>query len=117
MDRKRKESTVKRAVALRYMPKQDHAPKVTAKGAGAVAQKIIDLAKKHGVPIKEDPALVQILAQLDFYQEIPPPVYLVVAEILAFVYSMDRQRAEMKGVAASKTNPITPEIPTSKPRG
>ncbi len=109
----RRGGTIKKAVALRYVPKQDQAPKVTAKGAGAVAQKIIDLAKAQGIPIHEDPALVQVLAQLDFYQEIPASVYLVVAEILAFVYSMDRQRAKMKGIAAPKTDSKTPEIRTS----
>jgi len=46
---------------------------------------------KHGIPIQEDPALVQILAQLDFYQEIPPSVYGVVAEILAFIYRMNQK--------------------------
>jgi flagellar biosynthesis protein len=61
-----------------------------------LAQKIIDLAREHGVPIQEDPALVQILAQLDFYQEIPPSVYVVVAEILAFVYSMNHRWSELK---------------------
>jgi flagellar biosynthesis protein len=62
-----------------------------------LAQKIIELAQKHGVPIKEDPALVQILAQLDFYQEIPPSTYLVVADILAFIYSMNNRWHDLKG--------------------
>jgi len=93
---KGKGKSIKRAVALRYLPEQDQAPKVTAKGTGHVAQKIIDLALKHGVPIREDPALVQVLAQLDFYQEIPPSIYVVVAEILAFVYSMNHRRSALK---------------------
>ncbi len=80
-----------KAVALRYRPPRDPAPRVMAKGAGLVAQKIIDLGRKHGVPIQEDPGLIQILAQLDFYQEIPPKIYAVVAEILAFVYRLNRQ--------------------------
>ena len=70
---------------------------MTAKGSGILAQKIIELAKKHGVPIKEDAALVEVLAQLDFYQEIPPTVYVVVAEILAFVYSMNQRQSLLKG--------------------
>jgi flagellar biosynthesis protein len=82
---------LRQAVALKYLPKADRAPKVTAKGSGLVAEKIVDLAKKHGVPIQEDPTLVQILAQLDFYQEIPPSVYGVVAEILAFIYKMNQK--------------------------
>jgi flagellar biosynthesis protein len=79
------------AVALRYTPKEDRAPKVTAKGSGRVAEKIIALAKEHGIPIQEDPALVQVLSQLDFYEEIPPSVYGVVAEILAFIYSLNQK--------------------------
>ncbi len=80
-----------KAVALKYTPKVDRAPKVTAKGSGLVAEKIIDLARKHKVPIREDPALVQVLSQLDFRQEIPPSVYGVVAEILAFIYSLNHR--------------------------
>jgi flagellar biosynthesis protein len=56
-----------------------------------VAEKIIEVARRHGIPIQEDPALIQVLAGLDLNQEIPPAVYLVVAEILAFVYSVSRR--------------------------
>jgi flagellar biosynthesis protein len=80
-----------KAVALRYRPPRDPAPRVMAKGAGLVAQKIIDLGREHGISIQEDPGLIQILAQLDFYQEIPPKIYAVVAEILAFVYMLNRE--------------------------
>ncbi len=79
------------AVALKYGPEISGAPKVAAKGSGLLAQKIIELAKKHNIPIKEDPDLVQILARLELNQEIPPSVYKVVAEILAFVYSLNQQ--------------------------
>lgn len=82
---------VQKAVALRYIPTLDRAPKVTAKGSGLLAQKIIELAREHGIPIQEDPVLMQILSQLDFYQEIPPTIYVVVAEILAFVYSVNNR--------------------------
>ncbi|MCX5906263.1 MAG: EscU/YscU/HrcU family type III secretion system export apparatus switch protein [Deltaproteobacteria bacterium] len=91
MDPKEEKKRSPKAVALRYAPHQDPAPKVTAKGSGFVAQKIIELARQHGIPIKEDPALVQILAQLDLNQEIPPSIYVLVAEILAFVYSMNQK--------------------------
>ncbi len=96
MDSKGKKRSAREAVALRYVPGQDQAPKVTAKGSGIVAWKIIELAEKHGVPIKEDPALVEVLGRLDFYQQIPPTVYVVVAEILAFVYSMSRRRSALR---------------------
>ncbi len=93
MKNQEKKKPTPQAVALKYAPRVDRAPKVTAKGSGLVAEKIIELAKKHRIPIQEDPALVQILSQLDFYQEIPPSVYAVVAEILAFIYSMNKKYA------------------------
>jgi flagellar biosynthesis protein len=101
MGRKEKKNSLKKAVALRYNPPKDRAPKVTAKGSGLIAEKIIELAKSHGVPIQEDPALVQILSQLDFHQEIPPSVYLVVAEILAFIYSVNN-KCKVRGQAPFK---------------
>lgn len=91
MTKKDEKRSLPKAVALRYRSSRDPAPRVTAKGAGLVAQKIIDLGREHGIPIQEDPGLIQILAQLDFYQEIPPKIYAVVAEILAFVYRLNRE--------------------------
>ena len=65
------------AVALKYNATTDNAPKITAKGHGLVADNIIALAKAHGIPMREDPNLVQVLVQLDLRQEIerrPLPV-------------------------------------------
>ena len=97
MSKKDTKNSLPRAVALRYQPSRDPAPRVTAKGAGVVAQKIIDLGKEHGIPIQEDPGLIQVLTQLDFYQEIPPKIYAVVAEILAFVYRLHPRVPETPG--------------------
>jgi flagellar biosynthesis protein len=91
METKEKKPPRRRAVSLRYIPGKDPAPRITAKGEGLVADKIIELARQYGIPIKEDPALIQILAQLDLNQEIPPSIYIIVAEILAFVYSLHRK--------------------------
>lgn len=82
----------KTAVALKYDPIKDGAPKVSAKGSGAVADNIISLAKEHGIPVKDDPDLVEILAKLEIEEEIPSEVYVVVAELLAFVYSVNKKR-------------------------
>ena len=82
----------KKAVALKYDRKTDSSPKVTAKGKGKVARKIIELAKKHDVPIKDDPDLIEVLSALDIDEEIPSEIYVVVAELLAFVYSMNSHR-------------------------
>jgi flagellar biosynthesis protein len=81
-----KEPRTAQAVALRYDPAEDDAPKVTAKGRGLIAERIIQLARAHQVPIREDRDLVQILSMLELNREIPPVVYQAVAEILAFIY-------------------------------
>lgn len=78
----------KKAVALKYEAEKDTAPKVVAKGRGFIAQKIIELARQHGVPMKEDDALVEVLSKLDIYEEIPVELYKAVAEILVFVYQV-----------------------------
>lgn len=74
------------AVALGYDAEKDNAPRVLASGQGVVAQKIIELAKQNGVMIKEDPLLVAALATLEVDTLIPPELYAVVAEVLAYVY-------------------------------
>ena len=77
MKREEKEITV--AAALKYESAKDNAPRVTAKGRGYIADKIIAEARRHGIPIKEDPALVQILSRLDIDEHIPPELYKAVA--------------------------------------
>ncbi|MCH7694929.1 MAG: EscU/YscU/HrcU family type III secretion system export apparatus switch protein [Proteobacteria bacterium] len=76
----------KQAVALYY--DQLTAPKVTAKGAGDLADKIIALALENDVPIREEPELVQLLAKVELGDEIPELLYVAVAEIIAFVYML-----------------------------
>lgn len=80
----------KRAVALRYDATRDGAPKVVAKGKGRTADMILALAKKNGVPVRQDPNLVQVLSRLKIDQEIPPEVYRAVAAILAFLHRVNR---------------------------
>ena len=82
----------KKAVALQYKPGEDYAPKVTAKGEGRIAEKIIELARRHGIPIKDDPDLIEVLSKLDLHESIPPTVYIAVAELLAFVYSLNKKQ-------------------------
>ncbi|MGC8868818.1 MAG: FlhB-like flagellar biosynthesis protein [Sulfurihydrogenibium sp.] len=82
----------KKAVALKYERYKDNAPKVVAKGKGEIAKKIIEVAKQHGIYIKEDPDLVEVLSGLDLYEEIPEDLYKVVAEILAFIYKVKQKR-------------------------
>ncbi|MFC1891144.1 EscU/YscU/HrcU family type III secretion system export apparatus switch protein [Thermodesulfobacteriota bacterium] len=83
----------KKAAALKYDSIKDNAPKITAKGTGLVAERIIELAAKEGIPVTEDPDLATALIQLDFHEEIPPEMYTAVAEILAFTYGLNRRMA------------------------
>jgi flagellar biosynthetic protein FlhB len=77
------------AVALRYRPAEMGAPRVVAKGAGELAAKIKEAARKAGVPIVERRALARALYRtVEVGSEIPPALYRAVAEILAFIYSL-----------------------------
>lgn len=89
-DRSEESKGPREAVSIKYAPERGDAPRVTAKGRGKIAQKMIALAKAESVPIREDPDLVTALAQLDWYQEIPPELYKAVAEVLAFAYRLNR---------------------------
>lgn len=88
---------IKKAVALKYRKSIDNAPKITAKGSGLIAEKIIELARSQGIFIKEDAALVEVLSRLDLNEEVPPEVYVLVAEMLAFVYSLNKRWGELHG--------------------
>ncbi|MGD8991180.1 MAG: EscU/YscU/HrcU family type III secretion system export apparatus switch protein [Desulfobacterales bacterium] len=78
-----------KAVALTYDKEKDAAPKVVAKGRGQVAEKIIETARAHHVPLVKDESLVQVLEALDLETQIPPELYRAVAEVLAFVYRLN----------------------------
>lgn len=80
------------AVALGYDIDKKAAPKVLAKGAGHVAERILELARENGVPIREDADLVQALSKLDLGASIPKELYPAVAEVLAYVYRMNNRR-------------------------
>lgn len=83
------ESNIKRAVAMAYQP-GDGAPRVIAKGGGVTAEAIIALAREHGVYVHRSPELVSLLMQVDLDREIPPELYLAVAELLAWLYRLDQ---------------------------
>ena len=81
------------AVSLKYRPESDNAPRITAKGKGKIAEKIIKIAKEHNIYIHEDPDMIEVLSQFDINDEIPPDLYFVVAELLTFVYSLNKNMA------------------------
>lgn len=74
------------AVALSYDPARDNAPQVVASGKGILARQILDLAFAHGIKVRTDPDLAQMLAVLEIGSVIPAEAFLAVAEILAYVY-------------------------------
>ncbi|WFE68835.1 EscU/YscU/HrcU family type III secretion system export apparatus switch protein [Thiomicrospira sp. R3] len=74
------------AVSLEY--NGDSAPRVSAKGSGLIAQQIIELAKQHNIPIKQDPELSALLSQVELNQEIPPVLYEAIVQVLVFAYQV-----------------------------
>ena len=78
-----------KAVALKYNKEKDAAPKITAKGRGVIAEKIVETAQAHHVPLYEDKNLVQVLEALELETEIPRELYRAVAEVLAFIYRLN----------------------------
>lgn len=77
------------AVALTYGKNQGGAPKVVARGRGIIAQAIIERAKQHDIYVHESEDLVGLLMQVELDQEIPPQLYLAVAELLAWLYRLE----------------------------
>ena len=85
------------AVALKYQRPHDPAPRVVAKGEGEFAGKILELARQHGVAVREDPDLVQLLSAVELETQIPVEAFIAVAEILAYVYRSKTPPASSPG--------------------
>lgn len=81
----------KGAVALGYKPAKDQAPKLIAKGMGDLAQRIVDIAKKNKIYVHEDPLLFKSLYKLQIGDDIPVKLYKVIAELLAFVFRINKK--------------------------
>ena len=82
------------AVALRYLRRRDDAPRIVAKGRGWLAEKILQVARAHSIPVQRDGDLVEVLVRLDLNQIIPPELYRAVAEILAYLYRMNTKKGD-----------------------
>lgn len=81
------------AVALAYQA-GDAAPKIVAKGKGLIADEIIARAKEHGVYIHQSKELVSLLMKVELDHDIPPALYRVVAELLAWLYHIETEKLE-----------------------
>jgi len=96
----------RKAVALHYSGKR--APRITASGGGTVAERILEIAREHAVPVHEDPLLTEALSQVPLGEEIPENLYVAVAEVLAFVYQLSGRRPG-EATSGSLTAPRDPE--------
>ncbi|MDX1540070.1 MAG: EscU/YscU/HrcU family type III secretion system export apparatus switch protein [Geminicoccaceae bacterium] len=77
------------AIALHYEAGGD-APRVTASGRGAIARQMLEVANQHGVAVRQDRTLAELLAPLEIGSVIPVAAFAAVAEILAQLYRIDR---------------------------
>ncbi|MBD8068315.1 EscU/YscU/HrcU family type III secretion system export apparatus switch protein [Bacillus sp. PS06] len=84
----------KKAIALRYQPDKDAAPTILAKGKGIAADRMIETAKQHHIPIEENHSLSELLVQLNINEQIPEELYKAVAEVFAFIYQTDKKFKE-----------------------
>ena len=80
------------AVALAYHA-GEVAPKVIAKGRGLIAENIIARATEHGIYVHQSKELVSLLMQVELDRQIPPELYRAVAELLAWLYSVDAEHS------------------------
>ena len=79
---------------MKYRLGKDAAPRITAKGWGVIAEQLLALAAEHDVPLWHDRDLAAALAVLDLETEIPAALYQAVAEVLAFVYRINKNAAQ-----------------------
>ncbi len=85
-----------KAVALKYDMERDTAPRVVAKGRGHVAENIMAVAQKNTVPVYQNKTLVNMLMALELDREIPPELYRAIAEVMAYVYRIDKKAEKKK---------------------
>ena len=90
----------KKAVALKYDMQQDTAPRVIAKGKGHVAEHILATAQKNSIPVYQNKTLVNMLMALEIDMEIPPELYKAIAEVMAYVYRMDKEKGRANAARA-----------------
>lgn len=85
---------MKKAVALRYDHTKEKAPKVIAKGKGESAENIIKIAQLHNLPIRKDEDLIELLSKVEIDREIPENLYIAVAEVFKFIYSITHKEVK-----------------------
>ncbi|OGC14202.1 hypothetical protein A3J90_02380 [candidate division WOR-1 bacterium RIFOXYC2_FULL_37_10] len=98
------EEKKKTVVALRYDVDKDRAPLVLASGRGPIADEILRIADSNKIPLYEDPELVALLSKLDIDKEIPPELYTLVAEVLFFIYKLDKMSEKREKLISKMRN-------------
>ena len=85
-------------IMMKYDSKKMAAPRLVAKGADLIAQKINEIALQHDIPIVEDKPLAQaIYKSVDIGDEIPEKLFQAVAQVLAYIYRLrDKTMAKAK---------------------
>lgn len=89
--KRRKENSAPTAVAIHYDEGKNEVPQVIAQGKGYIAQKIIEMAGEKNIPLQEDSMLVSNLIDMDLGENIPPQLYLVIAEVLLMIEEMEQK--------------------------
>lgn len=82
------------AIAIRYDIEKDIAPVILAAGRGDFAEEILKVAEDNKIPFYEDKGLADLLLKLEVDTEIPQELYLLVAEILAFIFRLDQMASK-----------------------
>ncbi len=86
------------AIALRYDIEKDAAPVILAAGRGQFAEDILKVAEDNNIPFYEDKGLADLLLKLEIDTEIPQELYLIIAEILAFIFRLDQMAAKRENL-------------------
>ena len=93
-------TAAQKAVALKYDMQRDTAPRVVAKGKGHVAEHILATAQQNSIPVYQNKTLVNMLMALEIDREIPPELYKAIAEVMAYVYQMDKDKGRVNAAQA-----------------
>ena len=78
------------AIAIQYDKDSKKAPTIVASGKGKIAKQILELAEENDIPMVEDPKLSKLLSSLKIKSEVPPNLFKIVAEILAFIFYLEK---------------------------
>ncbi|KFA89547.1 EscU/YscU/HrcU family type III secretion system export apparatus switch protein [Archangium violaceum] len=80
------------AIAIKYDKEKDTAPRVVAKGMRLKAEKIREIARQYNIPVMRNVSLANALYRIDVGQEIPEELYDAVAEVLNFIFELQREQ-------------------------